>query len=403
MPQDEEDRKIVKGLAKKIRRQLREICTRQPAGYQPEIQAIIERYQRTKDEGRRSTLDELDKLLDELRERLWQGGEDSEVEVRFEEKEALTPNVVKWARKLCSSSILCMLREKRQIQATRTQSYWADSTTIIHSVLKDLLDAEGPNALGLFAALAEPRNSLFIQFAEVAQTLANARVSLYLVANGIRQLQPINADQHCTGSLTRIRQAPLTISDILATHEDGPSSLGVCNSVSTRQPDLQRESLAGLIQPAAGRYFSCPSNVSLPDGSSLPIHYLEGQSPVNVGSARTAESEGAEVGMCLRGHNDCQDLDTSSLGLLSYAADLAKGSPAGANLSTEEMLGPAPRSDIPHGQMGDNEQRQTKIYGGALGTGHIDVCEAVESSLEFEDYFNLDPPVTPPCGLVHQP
>lgn len=154
MPQDEEDRNIVKGLAKKIRRQLREICTRQPAGYQPEIQAIIERYQRTKDEGRRSTLDELDKLLDELRERLWQGGEDSEVEVKFEEKEALTPNVVKWARKLCSSSILCMLREKRQIQATRTQSYWADSTTIIHSVLKDLLDAEGPNALGLFAALA---------------------------------------------------------------------------------------------------------------------------------------------------------------------------------------------------------------------------------------------------------
>jgi hypothetical protein len=237
----------------------------------------------------------------------------------------------------------------------------------------------------------------------MAQTLANTRVSLYLVANGIRQLQPINADQHCTGSLTRIRQAPLTISDILTTHEDGPSSLGVCNSVSTRQPDLQRESLAGLIQPAAGRYFSCPSNVSLPDGSSLPVHYLEGQAPVNVDSARTAESEGAEVGMCLRGHNDCQDLDTSSLGLLSYAADLAQGSPAGANLSTEEMLGPAPRSDIPHGQMGDNEQRQTKIYGGALGTGHIDVCEAVESSLEFEDYFNLDPPVTPPCGLVHQP
>ncbi|CAG9947021.1 unnamed protein product [Clonostachys rosea f. rosea IK726] len=378
-----------------------------------------------------------------------------------------------------------MLRKKRAIQATDTQRNWADATSIIHSVVKGLLDEEGTKTLGLFAALAElnhglteaskkskgrqvnignlltdelrgkleslpmdylvpfppvylswvtgkpvadicqdldiptnifrdlkPRNSLFISFAEVGQTRAAACNPLSPAASGIVQFRPIHA--HCPGSPTssesekryrttqdgtydpRNRRSTALEGAAAQGTFEGVCSLGAGNSVSTGQPDSPHGDSSALLLSPASRRFNAPSNVSLPDGSSLPIHYLTGQ-------ACTVESDGAEVGMCLRGHDDCQDLDTSSLGILSYAADLAQESPSGASLSTKGMLGPVPRSDIPHGQMSDNEQRQTKIYGGTLGTGYIDVGEAVESSLDFEDYFNLDPPATPPCGPVYRP
>ncbi|CAI6049248.1 unnamed protein product [Clonostachys chloroleuca] len=122
-------------------------------------------------------------------------------------------------------------------------------------------------------------------------------------------------------------------------------------------------------------------SVNVPDGSSLPIRYLAGQAPVNVDPARITESEEVDVGIYLQGRDDSQDLDTTSLGLLSYAAaNLAQESPGGASLSSTEMVGPISRSDIPHGQIDDVEQRQTMMYdfpaaelgGIQLDTHHID-------------------------------
>ncbi|CAH0022796.1 unnamed protein product [Clonostachys rhizophaga] len=134
-------------------------------------------------------------------------------------------------------------------------------------------------------------------------------------------------------------------------------------------------------------------SVNVPDGSSPPIHYLAGQAPVNVDPARITESEEVDVGICLQGGGDCQDLDTTSLGLLSYAAtSLAQDSPGGASLSTTEMLGPISRSDIPHGQIGDVEQRQTMMYdfpAAELGGIQLDTRDIDELSFpEFLDHLD---------------
>ncbi|CRK23264.1 hypothetical protein BN1723_003019 [Verticillium longisporum] len=150
---EDQDKKIVRTLAKKALNQLDIIhlrastLRRKDVTYRLEVKAIIDRYQQAQAEDRFSA-------LDALRAHLWEGGEDHELEVKLEDNAVLAPNVVKWARKLCSSCILFMLREQRMIQATNTQRYWADGTSIIHSVLNNLFVAEGPKALGVLAALA---------------------------------------------------------------------------------------------------------------------------------------------------------------------------------------------------------------------------------------------------------
>jgi hypothetical protein len=139
--QDEQDKNIAEGLSEKILDQLDRIYQREISAYPQEIEALVDRYQRA-DENEQIS------ILMALRERMWEGGE------CCEDNEALAPDVLRWTRKFCSSCILYMLRKKRAIQATDTQRNWADATSIIHSVVKGLLDEEGTKVLGLFAALA---------------------------------------------------------------------------------------------------------------------------------------------------------------------------------------------------------------------------------------------------------
>ncbi|KAK7219120.1 hypothetical protein V2G26_007123, partial [Clonostachys chloroleuca] len=192
----------------------------------------------------------------------------------------------------------------------------------------------------------------------ISQYLSTKQTKSGLYSETARQshLRGINGDggafQPAGGGLSVIRSWSLLLSDQGLFNEDF-----FAPAVS---PGRQLEVAHVLCSNARTR--DSPEegsgNTNLPDGSSLSIRYLEGQPPVNVDPARTSESEGAEVGMCLRRHDDCQDLDTSSLSLLSCAADLAQGSPADASLSAVEIFGPVPRIDTPHCQMGDDEQRQ---------------------------------------------
>lgn len=137
----EQDKTIAEGLSEKILDQIDRIYQRGISTYPQEIEAIVDRCQRAEENEQIS-------ILITLRERMWEGGEGCE------DNEALAPGVLRWTRKFCSSCILYMLRKKRTIQATDTQRNWADATSIIHSVVKGLLDEEGTKTLGLFAALA---------------------------------------------------------------------------------------------------------------------------------------------------------------------------------------------------------------------------------------------------------